>query len=361
VGQALSSTTLPAARMSLIRVLGRIGGPVACRAVVKASKDADADVKDSAIRALASWPGPEPCSALRELAQHADDETHRVLALRAYAELLGAWNHVEPGAGAEHLAEAMSWAKTADTRKAVLGALARVPHRRALELAMSHLDDTSLRSEAGLAAVSIARALMGSDREAVRAAMKKVAAVSDARIAREARAILAQLDRFGDAITAWQVCGPFSAKDRGYSQLFDVVFEPEKSDAKGIGWRVLPAGTNQQKPWLMDLLAGMPGHQRVAYARTWIHSESDQPARLELGSDDGVKAWLNGELVHANNVARAAQPYTDKADITLKAGWNLLQLKITQNVLGWEFCARIVGRDGKPLGGVRVDAMREQK
>jgi len=60
--------------------------------------------------------------------------------------------------------------------------------------------------------------------------------------------------------------------------------------------------------------------QRVAYALTWIHSDTAQPARLELGSDDGVKAWLNGRLVHANNVARAAIPGSDKANVTLEAG-----------------------------------------
>ena len=31
-------------------------------------------------------------------------------------------------------------------------------------------------------------------------------------------------------------------------------------------------------------------------------------------------------------------------------------LKITQNNLGWEFCTRICGRDGKPLTGIRIDA-----
>jgi len=74
-----------------------------------------------------------------------------------------------------------------------------------------------------------------------------------------------------------------------------------------------------------------------------------------MGSDDGVKAWLNGKLVHANNVARAAIPYTDKADITLSAGWNRLMLKITQNQGPWAFCARICSRKDESLEGIRID------
>ena len=49
-------------------------------------------------------------------------------------------------------------------------------------------------------------------------------------------------------------------------------------------------------------------------------------------------------------------PYTDKADITLKAGWNRLLLKITQNIGPWEFCARICRRDDQRLDNIRIDA-----
>jgi hypothetical protein len=80
-----------------------------------------------------------------------------------------------------------------------------------------------------------------------------------------------------------------------------------------------------------------------------------------MGSDDGIKAWLNGKLVHAKNSPRAAIPYTDKVRIKLKAGWNPLLLKITQNNVPWEFCARITTSrgSGQPVPGVRMDHMHE--
>jgi hypothetical protein len=39
----------------------------------------------------------------------------------------------------------------------------------------------------------------------------------------------------------------------------------------------------------------------VVYLRTRLHAPAAQAVVFALGSDDGLKVWLNGELVHANN------------------------------------------------------------
>ncbi len=94
----------------------------------------------------------------------------------------------------------------------------------------------------------------------------------------------------------------------------------------------------------------------MAYARTWVESPTDQIAVLELGTDDGVKVWLNRNLVHANNTARPIQPGSDTVKVALKRGWNEVLLKVTQNNLGWEFCARLMQADGSRLTGLRFDS-----
>lgn len=58
----------------------------------------------------------------------------------------------------------------------------------------------------------------------------------------------------------------------------------------------------------------------LVFRRAWGETERDMQIAL-----------IYGQLVHANNVARAAKPYTDKVDIALQAGWNTLLLKNTQN------------------------------
>lgn len=103
------------------------------------------------------------------------------------------------------------------------------------------------------------------------------------------------------------------------------------------------------EPFVVDLARIVGGENRVAYLRCRITSPKTQSARLELGSDDGVKAWLNGELVHANNANRPCRPWEDQVDITLQQGENTLLLKIVQGVGGWAACARTVAPDGTDL------------
>jgi len=357
---ALSSAARPAARCGLIRALGRIGGAKAYKAVAAAADDDDETIRDAGVRALAAWDDGRAKADLLKIVRTTRNETRRVLALRGYVRLLGLDAARGEAPTVRKYAEVLAITRRNDSKKLILGGLAGVGHVDALKLAIEHLDDPAVAAEAASAAVTIARAVMGADRDAARAAMEKLLAVSkDKRIAAEARQVIAQIDRFADSLTAWRVAGPYARKGVKYDRLFDVGFEPEKPGAKGVAWRKLPAGTDPKRPLILDLLKAIGGEQRVAYALTWIHSQTAQPARLELGSDDGVKAWLNGRLVHANNVARAAVAYTDRADVTLQAGWNPLLLKITQNDSAWEFCARVCRRDGRRLDGIRVDAAHE--
>ena len=123
----------------------------------------------------------------------------------------------------------------------------------------------------------------------------------------------------------------------------------------------MPLGPDAKRPWVMDLLKALGGEQRVAYARTWVHCDQQQPARLELGTDDGVKVWLNRKVVHANNTFRGLQPGSDKVNVTLNAGWNPLLLKVTQLNQGWAFCARFRKPDGSHLDGLQFAAQRPER
>jgi hypothetical protein len=106
----------------------------------------------------------------------------------------------------------------------------------------------------------------------------------------------------------------------------------------------------------MDLLKGLGGQECVAYARTWVHCDQDTAAQMELGSDDGIKVWLNGKQVHANNATRALQPGSDKLGVSLHSGWNQLLFKVTQHNQGWAFCARVLKADGAPVEGLRCES-----
>jgi len=85
---------------------------------------------------------------------------------------------------------------------------------------------------------------------------------------------------------------------------------------------------------------------RVAYAYTVIESPSDREARLLLGSDDGVKVWVNGDLVHTSHATRGVNRDEDKVDIKLQSGKNRILFKVDQHFGGWGMMARIVNPDG---------------
>ncbi len=90
----------------------------------------------------------------------------------------------------------------------------------------------------------------------------------------------------------------------------------------------------------------------VAYLQAKVWSPKTQPATLQLGSDDGVKVWLNGKLIHAKNVARGVTPDEDKVGVTLQEGTNELLLKVTNGAGDWGAMARFAGEGGKPLANI---------
>jgi hypothetical protein len=108
------------------------------------------------------------------------------------------------------------------------------------------------------------------------------------------------------------------------------------------------------------LAAFFPGEENcVAYLKAQIIAPDDCEGALLMGSDDGVKAWLNGAIVHSNNTNRGDVADQDMAPIQLKKGANDLLLKISQGGGGWSAHARIVGPDGQPIAGLRAEPQAE--
>ena len=142
-------------------------------------------------------------------------------------------------------------------------------------------------------------------------------------------------------LTDWKVAGPYEQEGRSGQQLFDVAFDPERPDAQ-IEWRPLPVNPMAQYPAYLDIATALNGgNERVAYLRTEIVCDWDQVARFGICSDDGVKAWLNGELIHANNVLRGIASQPDVAEGKLVKGTNTLILKITQATGPWGAIVRL--------------------
>jgi HEAT repeat protein len=354
---ALPSAKDVEAQCSLLSVLGKIGDNSALPELRKALASDDAKIQDASIRALSDWPNPAPVDDLLTVAKTSDNKVHRILALRGFVRLLG----LETSRPAEEMIklyqQAMKLAPDVPEKRKVLSGLANTKSLAALEMAATCLEDSALQQEAEIAVTKIGEGIYGSYPEKTKEVLGKVMQTSKSDSLREqAQNVINQIGRFEDYITAWQVSGPYTQQGADGAALFDVAFAPEKPSAQDVHWQIMPAGTNQDSPWLMELDRALGGDNRAAYLRTNVWSDKSQKVLLELGSDDGIKVWLNGQLVHANNATRPASPGQDKAEVTLKQGWNQLLLKVTQSGGEWAVCARIRQLDGGKLEGLKYQA-----
>ena len=73
----------------------------------------------------------------------------------------------------------------------------------------------------------------------------------------------------------------------------------------------------------------------TSYALYTYNSAKAQEATMKVGSDDAIKVWVNGEVVHTNAVNRGRSMWQDEFGISLKQGDNLLLVKICEAGGGW--------------------------
>jgi len=157
----------------------------------------------------------------------------------------------------------------------------------------------------------------------------------------------------GRWLNRWLALGPLKAPGGKPGVETDYIGEaaarPRAGEqAAGLTWKALPPGTVR-----VDLAAalGMAANAD-AYLATYVYSSEARPARLLVGSDDGVKAWVNGQMVHSKDGGRMLRPDEDQVDVKLAAGWNLVLLKVHNIAGGWLAQARLTDPAGKTIWGL---------
>jgi serine/threonine protein kinase len=97
----------------------------------------------------------------------------------------------------------------------------------------------------------------------------------------------------------------------------------------GKKWKLAQANT----AGYLDLRAIFAADYVSVYAMTFVHSPRPQKVPMWLGSDDGVRVWVNGKLVHEVERNRKATANEDKVNVELNQGWNKVLVKVI-NVTG---------------------------
>jgi tetratricopeptide (TPR) repeat protein len=98
----------------------------------------------------------------------------------------------------------------------------------------------------------------------------------------------------------------------------------------------------------LDLAACFDGAEHLsAYALAYVYSKTEQEVVLLAGSDDGVRLWLNGQLIHHNPAARIVAPDQDRIPAKLRRGWNTVLAKVVNDVGGHGLFLRLSADPGE--------------
>lgn len=366
--EALARTDPPesaALASHLLIALGHAGGELALGVVRSALRQQDR--RPAAILALASWPDDGAIPVLVRVVERGES----VEKAPAWNSLMATARRVERRSAEATVAllrTAIEHAPGREPRLASIAALAEAPHpdglALALRLATSDAEEPDAARAAASAAVRIAGALGPAQAASARAAVEAIRErpeLADA-LRAEIGAALDRLERDADFILAWRVAGPFRRQGVSGTTALDAVFVPETEPGDPATLWVDAYASRADDPGRFDLAALLGSATDCAgYARTSIWSPVAQDARLDLGSDDGLRVWLNGRVIHTNNAMRGLTHGSDRAAARLERGWNDVLVKVSQGGGDWQFSCRMRAADGSPLRGVFADPHRRRR
>ena len=173
------------------------------------------------------------------------------------------------------------------------------------------------------------------------------------------------------AFGVWRSMGPFVMENAALA--FSTRFPPEEAltavgDATGLSgsydfsatyqftsWQGKSQKLNwQPRPEWVDarLHSGLPGTRCSTYLARVLHAPTERRIELSLGSDDGVQVWLNGERLLSKDVPRGLAADQDRVALALRAGSNLLLLKVTNREGQYGFYC---DRRNEDLGGIDLE------
>jgi len=119
------------------------------------------------------------------------------------------------------------------------------------------------------------------------------------------------------------------------------------SDASGIVDYIDTLGVDKETPG-------------VAYAFCQLYAPRPEKVLLKIRSNDGVRVWLNREMVDDHHVGRGLDGGAeDRVIANLRAGNNRLLVKVDQGAGAWGHWLAVAELDGAPKKGLaaRVDAV----
>ena len=164
-------------------------------------------------------------------------------------------------------------------------------------------------------------------------------------------------------IRSWLVLAPIAISGESGATEIDRDFvkgeatiAPKAGDKVTVGASELTWRAHQTSDYFIDFLQSFGkerGEYVAGYAVAYIVADEAMPVTLALSTNDQGKAWLNGKEVFKFADTRVLEKDSDRVDVTLAKGQNVLVLKVINEVNNWQACARFL-RKGVPATNIRI-------
>jgi HEAT repeat protein len=382
-GAAADKDWLNAAERACVQACRRLADPVACMALLRqsyekseelaqaallrvaavpANDDAMAllrtawqaghdSIRDAALRVVADWPSAAALPFLRPIAQAEDSQAlWQILAFRGCVRLIPR----QAIGRQEQLSELLAMlplARRIDEKRLVIGAVGSIEDGAAFAPLSELLSDEALQRDAALAILTLSEKLRSS--ECIRPLRAAWPLFREGKERERAKACMDLLSKTLGRVLLWQAAGPYREDGKNFIALHDIAFAPEKpAQADSVTWQ--EARADDQGRLDLRKVFGRDSHQVTCYVRCLVKVPETQAAVLFLGSDDGAKVWCNGALVGEKNVPRSYTVDEDKMPLTLRAGDNMLLIKVGQGGGDWCVGAALRAEDGGPLADLKL-------
>jgi len=168
-------------------------------------------------------------------------------------------------------------------------------------------------------------------------------------------------------LTSWKLIGPFDNTD---TKGFDVAYPPERE----LKFTAKYSGKDEEVGWtefateddygVVNLAKALAPHKgAISYAATEYVSDKTRSVEMRLGTPNAWKLWVNGELIFARDeYHRGSQLDQYRVPVTLKAGRNVILLKVCQNeqmeewAQDWKYQIRVCDAAGAAIPAAKTTA-----
>jgi hypothetical protein len=164
-------------------------------------------------------------------------------------------------------------------------------------------------------------------------------------------------------IRNWLVLAPIAINGESGATEIDTDYlkgeatiSPKAGDNVTVGGKQLTWKAHQTSDYFIDFLQSFGkerGEYVAGYAVAYVMADAEMKVTLALSTNDQGKAWVNGKQVFKFADTRTLEKDTDRVEVTLTKGQNVLVLKVINEVNNWQGCARFM-KDGVPVKNIKI-------